>query len=77
MSLGALGARALGLDPATTRTLMLEIGLQNFNLALVVAMSVLHEQRYAGPALVYLPVMYVAAGIVIALGVREPRRESA
>jgi len=75
MAIGMLAAKALGLDGATTRTLMLEIGLQNFNLALVVAMSVLHEQRYAGPALVYLPVMFVFAGSVIALGMRERRSE--
>lgn len=74
MGLGWLASRALRLEGPTTRTLMLEIGLQNFNLALVVAVSVLNEQRYAGPALVYLPVMYGFAGVVIALGMRERRR---
>ncbi|HEU4427692.1 MAG TPA: bile acid:sodium symporter [Myxococcota bacterium] len=76
MGVGLACARALGLDSATARTLALEIGLQNFNLALVVAMSVIGEQRYAGPALVYLPVMYGFAGIVIAWGIREGRGEA-
>jgi bile acid:Na+ symporter, BASS family len=71
MGIAVISAKALGLDPATVRTLALEIGLQNFNLALVVAMSMLGERRYAGAALVYLPVMYVFAGIVIATGARE------
>ena len=72
MGLGVFGARALGLDGATTRTIALEIGLQNFNLALVVAMSMLGEQRYAGPAVIYLPTMFAFASAVIAIGRAEP-----
>jgi BASS family bile acid:Na+ symporter len=75
MGIGMLSARALGLDPGTARTLTLEIGLQNFNMALVVAMSMLREQRYAGPALLYLPVMFLFAGIVIAMGRRDASAE--
>lgn len=63
-----LAARALGLDGARSRTLALEVGLQNFNLALVVALGMLGGQRYAGPALVYLPTMFAFAAVVIALG---------
>lgn len=70
MAAGAIGARILGLGGATARTLAIEIGIQNVNLALVVAMSLLGEQRYAGAAVVYLPVMFVFAGGVIALGRR-------
>jgi len=70
MAAGAMGARILGLGGATARTLAIEIGIQNVNLALVVAMSLLGEQRYAGAAVVYLPVMFVFAGGVIALGRR-------
>lgn len=72
MAIGLLGARALGLEGATARTIALEIGLQNFNMAVVVAMGVLGEQRYAGPALVYLPVMFSFSFAVILLGRRAP-----
>lgn len=71
MGCGVLAARALHLDAATSRTLALEIGVQNFNLALVVAMTLLGEQRYAGPALIYLPVMLLAGGLVVASGRRS------
>jgi BASS family bile acid:Na+ symporter len=70
--LGMAGARALGVDAAATRSLALEIGVQNVNLALVVAISLLGEPRYAGTALIYLPVMMVVAGAVIAWGRRGP-----
>jgi BASS family bile acid:Na+ symporter len=73
MGITAAGARVLRLGAPTSRTLALEVGLQNFNLALVVAMSLLGDQRYAGPALVYLPVMFVFAGVVVAMGRRDER----
>lgn len=73
MASGWLGARLLGLAPAVQRTLALEIGLQNFNLALVVALSLLGEARYAGPALLYLPVMLGFAGVVVAASRRTTR----
>jgi len=69
MAAGAIGARILGLGGAIARTLTLEIGVQNINLALVVA-SLLGELRYAGAAIVYLPVMFGFASGVIALGRR-------
>jgi BASS family bile acid:Na+ symporter len=69
MAAGAIGARILDLGGAIARTLTLEIGVQNINLALVVA-SLLGERRYAGAAIVYLPVMFGFAGGVIALGRR-------
>ena len=55
--LARLGARFLGLSPAQARTLALELGIQNFNLAMVFALQFLNEPRYLGPALIYLPVM--------------------
>jgi predicted Na+-dependent transporter len=75
MTAGALAARALDLDAAIARTITLEIGVQNVNLALVVA-SLLGEQRYAGAALLYLPVMFGFASGVIALGRRAEARRS-
>jgi len=70
MAVGLAGARALGLGGPTARTLALEIGIQNFNLALVVAITILGNDRYVGPALVYLPVMFAFAGGVIVMGRR-------
>jgi predicted Na+-dependent transporter len=67
MTAGAIGARILDLDGVIARTLALEIGLQNVNLALVVAL-LLGERRYAGAAILYLPVMFGFASCVIALG---------
>lgn len=69
---GFVTARALGLGPATARTLALEIGVQNFNLALVVALGLLGDVRYAGAGLIYLPVMLGFAGAVVARGRRVP-----
>ena len=77
MAAGAIGARILDLGGAIARTITLEIGIQNVNLALVVAISLLGEQRYAGPAIVYLPVMFAFASGVIALGRAEARRSAA
>ena len=76
MAIGYFAGRQLGLGGAVARTLGLEIGIQNVNMALVVAPSFLGEQRYAGPAVVYLPAMFAFAGALIALGRRaEPGAE--
>jgi BASS family bile acid:Na+ symporter len=68
--IGFGGAWLLGLPAATGRTLGIEIGIQNFNLAMVVAFSILDEPLYLGSALIYLPVMMTFAGAIIALGRR-------
>jgi len=59
------GARALGLADDQRRTLLLELSLQNFNLALVIALGLLDEPRYAGTPIVYFPIMFVFAGWLI------------
>lgn len=64
-------ARALGYGGATARTLGLEGSMQNVNMALVVAVTFLGEQRFGGPAVAYLPVSFAFAGLMIALGRRE------
>lgn len=69
-SVGFFAARALRLGPATARTLALEIGVQNFNLSLVVALTLLGDVRYAGAGLIYLPVMLGFGAVVVALGWR-------
>jgi BASS family bile acid:Na+ symporter len=64
-------ARALGHGATTARTLGLEGSMQNVNMALVVAVAFLGEQRFGGPAVVYLPVSFAFAGLMIVLGRRE------
>ncbi len=64
--LAVFGARALGLRREQGRTIAIELGMQNFNLALVIALTLLEQQRYAGVAIVYLPVMFLfASGLVL------------
>jgi len=63
--LGYVGAKLLGLAEAGRRTVLVEVGIQNFNMAMVLALNVLHAPRYLGPALVYLPVMLVFALLLI------------
>lgn len=46
-------------------TLMLEIGVQNINMALVISTTFLNEPLYLGPTLVYLPLMLLFSGGVI------------
>ena len=67
MSLGLAASRAVGLAPAQRRTVAIELGLQNFTLALVLAFSILEEPRYLGPALLYLPTMFAAVGLLVAV----------
>jgi predicted Na+-dependent transporter len=63
-------ARVLGYGARTARTLGLEGSMQNVNMALVVAVTFLGEQRFGGPAVVYLPVSFAFAALMIALGRR-------
>ena len=54
---------------------VLEVAVQNFNLALVLALTILQERLYLGPALVYLPVMLAFAGIFVLGSLwTQPRR---
>lgn len=65
-----LGGSALRLEAGQQRTIVIELAIQNFNLALVVALSILGNRLYLGPALIYLPFMLIFAGIVMAIGHR-------
>lgn len=65
-AVGVLGARSLGLSSSEGRTIAIEIGMQNFNLAMVVALQLLQEPRYVGVAIVYLPLMFVFAFALMA-----------
>jgi BASS family bile acid:Na+ symporter len=70
-TLGWLGGRVLGLDAATNRTLGIEIGMQNFSLAMAVSMTFLEEPLYLGAALIYLPLMLVFSSAIVAMGRRD------
>ena len=59
------GGRALRLSPTVKRMIAIELAIQNFNLAMVIALGLLDERLYLGPALVYLPLMLLAGGGVI------------
>lgn len=69
------GGAALRLPPTQRRTLVIELAIQNFNLALVVALTGLGDRLYLGPSLVYLPFMLVFAGLVVARASRGRRSE--
>jgi predicted Na+-dependent transporter len=58
-------ATRLRLTVAQGRTLVLEVGVQNINMALVIALTILEEPSYLGPALVYMPLMLAFGGLVI------------
>ena len=75
-AIGATSALALGLGSRIARTLALEIGIQNVNLAFFVAISILDEPVYAGVAVLYLPVQLVFAGAIIGIGRRSVEAES-
>ena len=57
--------------PKQTRSLVLEVGIQNINLALVVAINFLDKPQFLGPTLVYLPIMLVFGGLVVMWGRRS------
>jgi BASS family bile acid:Na+ symporter len=63
-------SRLVRLGRPEERTLVLEIGVQNINLALVVALNFLGEPKYLGPTLVYLPMMLLLGVAVVVWGRR-------
>jgi BASS family bile acid:Na+ symporter len=71
VSIMVVASRRLGLPRAQERTLVLEVGIQNINLALLVAITFLGEQSYLGPTLVYLPLMLLMGGAVVLWGRRD------
>lgn len=65
-TVAVLLSRLVRLGRREERTLVLEIGVQNINLALVVALNFLGEPKYLGPTLVYLPMMLLlGVGVVV------------
>jgi BASS family bile acid:Na+ symporter len=67
MIFGWTSGRLLRLPRAQSRTVAIEIGLQNFNLAMVIALSILEREEFLGPALIYLPTMFTAVAVLVFL----------
>ena len=72
IGIALLAARAARLDRAQGVTLALEVGIQNFNLAMVVALQLLREPELLGTAIAYLPAMLAAGAVLVAYGRRIP-----
>lgn len=64
----ALAARLFRLSGRQENTLILEVSIQNINLALVVALTFLKDTQYLGPSLVYIPFMFLLAAMIIYRG---------
>jgi BASS family bile acid:Na+ symporter len=71
-ALGIAGGRALGLPASQRRTVVIELALQNVNLALVIAVTMLDERRLAGAAIVYLPASLAVALAIVLIARRAP-----
>jgi bile acid:Na+ symporter, BASS family len=63
-----VASRLFSLGRADERTLILEVGVQNINLALLVAIQFLDDFRYLGPSLVYIPFMFLLGGAIVRWG---------
>jgi bile acid:Na+ symporter, BASS family len=60
-------ARALALGPVQTRTLAIEVGIQNYGLILAIIVVFLKDTRLLAPAFIYLPAMLISASLIAAL----------
>lgn len=80
MGLGYLGARLLGLNLAQTLSIVIESGIQNGTLAIVIASSILFMPEMGLPAAIYTIFMFSSGGFLMwYFGRRqtEPSQESA
>ncbi len=76
MAIG-FGLAALARLPSQQRrTIAIEIGIQNFALAVVIIMSVLKDPRFLVPGLFYLPAMYLTGTAMIYLSRRADRAKT-
>lgn len=74
MSVGFAMAALARLPEQQRRTISIEIGIQNFALAVVIIMSILKDPRFLVPGLFYLPVMYIAGAVMVWLSRRAEAR---
>ncbi len=66
MTLGFVGARRLGLGERQARAISIEIGVQNYMLSVVIAISLLGRPDFAVVPVIYLFTMYVSVFTFIA-----------
>ena len=71
MGLAGALATGAGLDGAQRRTVVIEVGVQNGALALLVTQQLLANPQMAVPVLVYSPVMLTASMLMIGWGSRQ------
>ncbi|NUM36871.1 MAG: bile acid:sodium symporter family protein [Candidatus Brocadiae bacterium] len=65
MTIGYLTSKAFGLNNSQSKTIMIEIGIQNAALGITVAMSFLDNIQLAIPCIAYSPIMIVASFVII------------
>ena len=74
MSLGYFGSRWLNLNLKQAVTIAIESGIQNGTLTISLAVITLAKPEYAIVAAIYGPLMYLMAGVPIAMGVRDSKK---
>lgn len=65
MTVGYLAARLTKLNKQQSRSIMIEVGIQNAALALMISTVMLNNNAMAIPAAVYSPVMLLISGLLI------------
>lgn len=70
MGCGFLLGKLTGLPSQQARTLSLEVGIQNYGLALIIIVTYMQDLKLLLPAIFYLPSMYVTGFIMVALADR-------
>lgn len=73
MVLGYGIARLAGLDERQVVSTLIEVGIQNGTLAIVIATALLHSPAMAIPAVIYSLLMFVTAGLVVVYRARRAR----
>ena len=74
MSLGYFVSRWLNLNLKQAVTIAIESGIQNGTLTISLAVITLAKPEYAIVAAIYGPLMYLMAGVPIAMGVRDSKK---
>lgn len=71
MGLGYVAARLFKLDKRQTKTISIEIGIQNTTLAFVIIGTILTNPTFAIPAAIYSIIMFLTAGTLVMFSRRK------
>lgn len=74
MSFGYAAAKLFKLDKRQTKTIIIELGVQNTTLAFVIVATILNNPTFALPAAIYSLFMYLTTGSMIMFGKRKGLR---